>query len=120
MPIRDLSRPEPGLPKWRPKPRLKVFRSSSSWVPPRRIVILGEVILHLLFVIPVFGCLLRDKSMSGCECKPDRAQPSIREITIVTLLSLRSFFCFARLAPISVECAVTCPPCADFPEVFNE
>src|SRR5262249_53166880 len=24
------------------------------------------------------------------------------------------FFCFARLAPISVECAVTCPPCADF------
>jgi len=30
--------------------------------------------------------------MSGCECKPDRAQPSIREITIVTLLSLRSFF----------------------------
>src|SRR5215510_1447992 len=77
MPIRDLSRPEPGLPKWRPKPRLKVFRSSSSWVPPRRIVILGEEILHLLFVIPVFGCLfiLRDKSMSGCECKLDRAQP---------------------------------------------
>src|SRR5262249_52371357 len=65
---------------------IQFFMSASS----TRIVILGEVILHLLFVIPCLWMLviLRGNSMSGCECKPDarrkrdsaqaqdRAQPS--------------------------------------------